>query len=129
MARPRGSTGIVGAVLVLVGLVLVGAGLLVVGNAEQSEINCEFAGPTNSCESTSQNAANASVDAIYVIGSGLIVGGAGAALVIMTMVGIMATRLERPTWPPVEPGPASWTPVPPPSGPTPPPGSSPPPLW
>ncbi|HLM91161.1 MAG TPA: hypothetical protein VK424_03815 [Thermoplasmata archaeon] len=122
MARAGGSTGIVGAVLVMVGLILVGAGLVIVSNADQTTINCEFGNAPNNCRSTDQNAANTSVDATYVIGGGLIVAGVGVALVVMTMLGIMAARLERPGGPSMLLGPPSWSPAspigPPPSYPS-----------
>ncbi|MGP8072252.1 MAG: hypothetical protein ACLPZM_03880 [Thermoplasmata archaeon] len=126
MARPGVSLGVLGAVLIMVGLVLFGIGLLVESNAEQTEINCIYGGNPSNCQATDSTAANTSVDAVSILGTGLIVAGVGAAMTVIAMLGIMTTRLETPppmmmpTSPSVPPGSTAPPPSLPPSYPPPP---------
>jgi hypothetical protein len=106
VARPSGKIGVVGAILIVVGLALVGAAFIVSANAESQEINCEANGPQNNCQSVDDNAQNASITTDYAIGAGLVVTGVGAGMVVLTLIGIMAARLDSPpapAWPPAPP--------------------------
>jgi len=132
MALPLARLGTVGAVALLIGLVLVGSGFVVTAEAEQTEINCNYATSNNNCQQTEENAQNTSIVAQFIIAAGAIASGIGLFFVVYAMISIMARREETSS---LAPQPPSWVgPVrvprmegPPP--PSPPPPSTPPGQW
>ncbi len=92
-ARPVHLFGVLGAVLLTVGLVVAGVGYIILSNAATNLEACLYApSRSESCPQAENAYDNATATDTLLLGTGMLVAGAGAALGFGAMIAIFARR-------------------------------------